>query len=217
MKLDTMYPVGKVAPERKDPGKTERKSPSSAGHPFQEGYRDGVDAGKAAVLQQGFNQGYKEGAEVIVSYGQLRGTLSALLSWCGLQDSSSHWIAPLNDLLDAVGHCEESVLQHLTAIPPQPHMADLLDSIQDMDLCPAAPAHEKIEEEKLRRPDANLNTNCHQEADPSSGPCSPDHRTQRGTCPAKPTLSWIMEQTTSIIEQLGFSADMLRNIKRTGI
>uniref|UniRef100_A0A7N4NLA2 YAE1 maturation factor of ABCE1 n=1 Tax=Sarcophilus harrisii TaxID=9305 RepID=A0A7N4NLA2_SARHA len=41
----------------------------------REGYRDGVDAGKAAVLQQGFNQGYKEGARVILQYGQLRGTL----------------------------------------------------------------------------------------------------------------------------------------------
>ncbi|XP_066898976.1 protein YAE1 homolog isoform X2 [Kogia breviceps] len=41
----------------------------------QEGYRDGIDAGKAVTLQQGFNQGYKEGAEVIINYGQLRGTL----------------------------------------------------------------------------------------------------------------------------------------------
>lgn len=42
---------------------------------FQEGYRDGLEAGKALTLQQGFNQGYKEGAEVIINYGQLRGTL----------------------------------------------------------------------------------------------------------------------------------------------
>uniref|UniRef100_A0A8C0CTY6 Essential protein Yae1 N-terminal domain-containing protein n=1 Tax=Balaenoptera musculus TaxID=9771 RepID=A0A8C0CTY6_BALMU len=41
----------------------------------KEGYRDGIDAGKAVTLQQGFNQGYKEGAEVIINYGQLRGTL----------------------------------------------------------------------------------------------------------------------------------------------
>uniref|UniRef100_A0A2K5QY83 YAE1 maturation factor of ABCE1 n=1 Tax=Cebus imitator TaxID=2715852 RepID=A0A2K5QY83_CEBIM len=41
----------------------------------KEGYRDGVDAGKAVTLQQGFNQGYKEGAEVILNYGRLRGTL----------------------------------------------------------------------------------------------------------------------------------------------
>uniref|UniRef100_A0A8C3VPC6 Essential protein Yae1 N-terminal domain-containing protein n=1 Tax=Catagonus wagneri TaxID=51154 RepID=A0A8C3VPC6_9CETA len=42
----------------------------------KEGYRGGIEAGKAVTLQQGFNQGYKEGAEVIRNYGQLRGTLS---------------------------------------------------------------------------------------------------------------------------------------------
>uniref|UniRef100_A0AC11EDY0 YAE1 maturation factor of ABCE1 n=1 Tax=Ovis aries TaxID=9940 RepID=A0AC11EDY0_SHEEP len=46
----------------------------------KEGYRDGIDAGKAVTLQQGFNQGYKEGAEVIINYGQLRGTLRSFLS-----------------------------------------------------------------------------------------------------------------------------------------
>uniref|UniRef100_A0A2K6ULR4 YAE1 maturation factor of ABCE1 n=1 Tax=Saimiri boliviensis boliviensis TaxID=39432 RepID=A0A2K6ULR4_SAIBB len=47
----------------------------------KEGYRDGVDAGKAVTLQQGFNQGYKEGAEVILNYGRLRGTLRKSTAW----------------------------------------------------------------------------------------------------------------------------------------
>ncbi|XP_020820106.1 protein YAE1 homolog [Phascolarctos cinereus] len=182
----------------------------------REGYRDGVDAGKAAVLQQGFNQGYKEGAEVVVSYGQLRGTLSALLSWCGHQDSGSPWIEPLSDLLDAVGQCEQSTLQRLTAVTPQPHVADLLDSIQDMDLCPSAPAREKSEEESLERSGADLNTDCRQEAGSSGGPHSPGHRTQRGTCPAELSFSWIVEQTASIVEQLGLSSDILQNVERPG-
>lgn len=42
---------------------------------FQEGYRDGLEAGKAVTLQQGFNQGYKESAEINMNYGKLRGTL----------------------------------------------------------------------------------------------------------------------------------------------
>ncbi|KAL4669210.1 hypothetical protein H8959_007764, partial [Pygathrix nigripes] len=46
-----------------------------------EGYRDGIDAGKAVALQQGFNQGYKEGAEVILNYGRLRGTLRKSTDW----------------------------------------------------------------------------------------------------------------------------------------
>ncbi|XP_074055316.1 protein YAE1 homolog [Macrotis lagotis] len=171
----------------------------------REGYRDGVDAGKAAVLQQGFNQGYKEGAEVIINYGQLRGTLSALLCWCRLQDSSSSWIAPLNDLLDTVGRCEESALQHL-ASPPQPHVADLLDSIQDMDLCPEVSAQKKIKEDGLRMPEVDSNTNGHQRADASSP-------TQWGPHSAQPNFPWLLEQTTSIVEQLGLSMDILQNIE----
>ncbi|XP_023354123.1 protein YAE1 homolog [Sarcophilus harrisii] len=182
----------------------------------REGYRDGVDAGKAAVLQQGFNQGYKEGARVILQYGQLRGTLSALLSWCHLQDNGSPWIAPLNDLLDAVGQSEESVLQHLTSIPPQPHVGDLLDSLQDMDLCPSVSVHEKIEEERPGRCSADLNKNCHPKADQHSCPHSPDCRTQRGTCPPKPNFSWILEQTANIVQQLGLSVDILQNIEQPG-
>ena len=129
----------------------------------KEGYRDGIDAGKAVTLQQGFNQGFKEGAEVIINYGQLRGTLSALLSWCHLHDNSSSLISKINNLLDAVGQCEEYVLRHLKSITPQPHVVDLLDSIQDMDLCHIAPAEEKIDEAKDERfyeNNAEFNKNC---------------------------------------------------------
>ncbi|XP_044512713.1 protein YAE1 homolog [Gracilinanus agilis] len=181
----------------------------------REGYRDGVDAGKAAVLQQGFNQGYKEGAEVIISYGQLRGTLSALLSWCHLQDNDSPWIVPINHLLDAVGQCEESVLQHLTSVPPQPHVGGLLDSIQDMDLGPSGPAHEG-EGERLGRPEAELNKNCLQKDDGTSCSHSTDCSTQSRALFAKPSFSWILEQTSSIVEQLGLSVDILQNIKQPG-
>lgn len=41
----------------------------------QDGYRDGVDAGKAASLQRGFNIGYKEGVEKVVAVGRLKGIL----------------------------------------------------------------------------------------------------------------------------------------------
>ncbi|KAI4585016.1 hypothetical protein MJG53_006550 [Ovis ammon polii x Ovis aries] len=129
----------------------------------KEGYRDGIDAGKAVTLQQGFNQGYKEGAEVIINYGQLRGTLSALLSWCHLHDDSSALVSKINNLLDAVGQCEEYVLRHLRSVTSQPHVVDLLDSLQDMDLSHVAPAEEKIDEAKDERfceNNAEFNKNC---------------------------------------------------------
>ncbi|KAG8515100.1 Protein YAE1, partial [Galemys pyrenaicus] len=165
----------------------------------KEGYRDGIDAGKAGTLQQGFNQGYKEGAKVIINYGQLRGTLSALLSWCHLHDNSSALISKINNLLDAVGQCEEYVLKHLKSITLQPHVIDLLDSIQDMDLCHVVPAEKKIDEAKnetLCENNAEFNKNYRKSCgiDCSSIECC---RTQEHAHSENPSLKWILEQTNN--------------------
>ncbi|EHB05004.1 hypothetical protein GW7_09873 [Heterocephalus glaber] len=182
----------------------------------KEGYRDGVDAGKAVALQQGFNQGYKEGAEVIMNYGQLRGTLSALLSWCHLHDNSSTLISKINNLLDAVSQCEEYVLAHLKSVPPQPNVGDLLDSIEDMDLCHVVPA-EKMDEakdERLYENNAEFNKNCGNS--PSRADCSylEGCRTQEPAHSANPILPWILEQTASLVTQLGISVDVLQHLKQ---
>ncbi|XP_007955162.1 protein YAE1 homolog [Orycteropus afer afer] len=183
----------------------------------KEGYRDGVDAGKAVTLQQGFNQGYKEGAEVIINYGQLRGTLSALLSWCHLHDNSSALISKINNLLDAVGQCEEYVLQHLKSVTPQPHVVDLLDSIQDTDLCHGVPAEKTIDEatdERLSENNAEFNKNC------STSPSGTDYsylecyRTQQHTHSENPSLTWILEQTATLVKQLGIPVDILQHLKQ---
>ncbi|XP_060013329.1 protein YAE1 homolog [Lagenorhynchus albirostris] len=183
----------------------------------KEGYRDGIEAGKTVTLQQGFNQGYKEGAEVIMNYGQLRGTLSALLSWCHLHDNSSALISKINNLLDAVGQCEEYVLRHLKSITPQPHVVDLLDSIQDMDLCHIAPAEEKIDEAKDERfyeNNAEFNKNCSKNL--SGVDCSSLKycRTQERAHSENLSLTWILEQTASLVKQLGVSVDILQHLKQ---
>ncbi|KAF6302211.1 YAE1 maturation factor of ABCE1 [Rhinolophus ferrumequinum] len=178
----------------------------------KEGYRDGLEAGKAVTLQQGFNQGYKEGAEVIINYGQLRGTLSALLSWCHLHDNSSTLIGKINNLLDAVGQCEECVLKHLKSVTPQPHVVDLLDSIQDMDLCHVVPAEkesDKAKDERLCENNAELNKKCNKSLDCSSSQCGREH-----TRSENPSLSWILEQTASLVKQLGVSVDILQHLKQ---
>ncbi|XP_059961904.1 protein YAE1 homolog [Mesoplodon densirostris] len=183
----------------------------------KEGYRDGIDAGKAVTLQQGFNQGYKEGAEVVINYGQRRGTLSALLSWCHLHDNSLALISKINNLLDAMGQCEDYVLIHLKSITPQPHVVDLLDSIQDMDLCHIAPAEEKIDEAKDERfyeNNAEFNKNCSKNlsgVDCSSLECC---RTEECAHSENPSLTWILEQTASLVKQLGVSIDILQHLKR---
>ncbi|XP_037693051.1 protein YAE1 homolog [Choloepus didactylus] len=183
----------------------------------KEGYRDGIDAGKAVALQQGFNQGYKEGAEVIINYGQLRGTLSALLSWCHLHDNSSALINKINNLLDAVGQCEEYVLRNLKSVMPQPHVVDLLDSIEDMDLCHVVPVGKKIDgakDERLCENNAEFNKNCSKS--PSGMDCSYLEccRTQEHAHSENPSLTWILEQTASLVKQLGISVDVLQHLKQ---
>ncbi|XP_012509986.1 PREDICTED: yae1 domain-containing protein 1 [Propithecus coquereli] len=183
----------------------------------KEGYREGIDAGKAVALQQGFNQGYKEGAEVIINYGQLRGTLSALLSWCHLHDNSSTSISKINNLLDAVGQCEEYMLKHLTSVTPQPQVVDLLDSIEDMDLCHVVPAQKKIVEakdERLCENNAEFNKNCSKHPSGIDGSYLQCCRTQEHAHSENPNLTWILEQTTSLVKQLGVSVDVLQHLKQ---
>ncbi|XP_036044019.1 protein YAE1 homolog [Onychomys torridus] len=184
---------------------------------IQEGYRDGMDAGKAVTLQRGFNQGYKEGAEVIINYGLLRGTLSALLSWCHLHGSSSTLISKINNLLDAVGQCEECVLKRLESVPPQPQVTELLDSIEDMDLCRGVPAEKKIDEPKDGRLCENsAELNRASDESPSGTDCSLSKwcRTQEHTHLEKPSLAWILDQTADLVKQLGVSVDILQHLRQ---
>ncbi|XP_025055831.1 yae1 domain-containing protein 1 isoform X2 [Alligator sinensis] len=119
---------------------------------IKEGYRDGVEAGKERALQQGFNQGYREGAKMMRTCGQFKGILNALLSWCHLNGHDSALLSKINDLLDAVGKYEEHVLKCLNSVHPQPHLGELLDSVQDMDLSCTIPAEEEFNGTKSERP-----------------------------------------------------------------
>ncbi|XP_012888465.1 PREDICTED: yae1 domain-containing protein 1 [Dipodomys ordii] len=183
----------------------------------QEGYRDGVDAGKAVALQQGFNQGYKEGAEVIVNYGQIRGTLSALLSWCHLHTHSVIWINKIHALLDALGQCEECVLQRLKAIAAGPQVGDLLDSIEGMDLGHTVQAKEKIAEvtdARLCENGAEWNQNGDKTVDGVEGSHLECHRTQEHPRLEPPSLTWVLEQTATLVTQLGVPVDILQHLKQ---
>lgn len=143
--------------------------------------------------------------------------MSALLSWCHLHDNSSPLISEINNLLDAVGQCEEYVLKHLKSITPQPHVIDLLDSIQDMDLCHVVPAEKKIDEtndERLCENNAEFNKNCTKSSgrvDCSSSECC---RTQGYTHSENPSLTWILEQTDRLVKQLGLSVEVLQHLKQ---
>lgn len=140
-----------------------------------------------------------------------------MLSWCHLHDNGSALISKINNLLDAVGQCEEYVLRHLKSVTSQPHVVDLLDSIHDMDLCPVAPAEKKTDEtkdERLRENHAELHKNCSKspgEAGRSSLECC---RVSEHEHSENPSLTWILEQTAGLVKQLGISLDILQHLKQ---
>ncbi|KAG6940491.1 protein YAE1 -like protein [Chelydra serpentina] len=184
----------------------------------KEGYRDGVEAGKELSLQQGFNRGYKQGAEMMTTCGQLKGTLSALLSWCHLNGQTSVLLSKINNLLAAVGKYEECVLKYINSLTPQPHLGELLDSVQDMDLSHTIPMENEFDGTETGR-------HCENESELSENSCRSNggadslqsdscRRTKEHTHSEKPTLAWLKEETACLGEQLGLSLDILQHVQQ---
>uniref|UniRef100_A0A8C3LIU8 YAE1 maturation factor of ABCE1 n=1 Tax=Chrysolophus pictus TaxID=9089 RepID=A0A8C3LIU8_CHRPC len=199
---DEMYPV------QKEWNSTMKKR-------LKEGYRDGVEAGKELALQKGFNQGYRQGAELMATYGQFRGTLNALLSWCHLNGHDSA-LRKINNLLEIVGKHEEDLLKSLNSIQLQPNVGDILDSVEDMDLSHIAPAGTECSEvnaEKYERVGGCSEHCCRNNGEDGSSQsdCS---REKLFTDPDKSTLAWVKKQTVWLVEQLGLSLDILHHIQQ---
>nr|XP_006124137.1 yae1 domain-containing protein 1 [Pelodiscus sinensis]XP_006124138.1 yae1 domain-containing protein 1 [Pelodiscus sinensis]XP_006124139.1 yae1 domain-containing protein 1 [Pelodiscus sinensis]XP_025040957.1 yae1 domain-containing protein 1 [Pelodiscus sinensis] len=184
----------------------------------KEGYRDGVEAGKELSLQQGFNQGYKQGAEMMMSCGQLKGILSALLSWCQLHGQVSALPSKINNLLDAVGKYEECVLKYMNYISSQPSVGELLDSVQDMDLSHTVSVENEFDGTEARRHcenDSELNENsCRSISEADFLQSDSSRRTRKHRDCERPTLAWLKEETASLGEQLGLSQDILQHIQQ---
>ncbi|KFV70573.1 Yae1 domain-containing protein 1, partial [Dryobates pubescens] len=181
---------------------------------LKEGYRDGVEAGKELALQEGFNQGYRHGAELMVTCGQFRGTLNALLSWCHFNGHDSA-LNEINKLLDMVGKHEEDVLKYLNSTEQQPHLSHILDSVQDMDLNYTAPAGTECNEDKagkhedIGRSDENIGRN-NGEVDSLQS----DGKAKLFTDPERSTLAWVKKQTVWLVEQLGLSLDIVHHVQQ---
>uniref|UniRef100_A0A8D0HFC5 YAE1 maturation factor of ABCE1 n=1 Tax=Sphenodon punctatus TaxID=8508 RepID=A0A8D0HFC5_SPHPU len=184
---------------------------------IKEGYTDGAEAGKVIALQQGFNQGYKQGAEMMMPCGQLRGTLNALLSWCHFNEADSTVLSKINNLLDAVAKYEKHLHKQLNSLHQQPHLGDLLHSVEDMDISPALPTEEQFDEstiDKLCENDAGFNEKCcRNSSEVDSTKAEYCRRTKKQEDSEKPTLTLIKEHTVSLLEQLGLTLDMLQHIQ----
>ncbi|XP_062813071.1 protein YAE1 homolog isoform X2 [Anolis carolinensis] len=177
---------------------------------IKEGYREGIEAGKEATLQQSFNQGYKEAIRIMFSCGQLKGTLSALSSWCQLSECHSAMLNEVTYLLNELGKYEEHMLNDLNCIQPQPHVGDLLDTIEAMDLghsCNGT-TNETISENDTAINGHHLrhnNVTCSIQ----SGCCQ---RTKEGKDSRRQTLTWIKEKTINLVEQLDLNSDTIEHI-----
>ncbi|KFP42728.1 Yae1 domain-containing protein 1, partial [Chlamydotis macqueenii] len=182
---------------------------------LKEGYRDGIEAGKELALQEGFNQGYRHGAELMVTCGQLRGTLNALLSWCHLNGCDSA-LSKINDLLNAIGKHEDDVLKYLNSTEQQPHLEHLFDSVEDMDLNHTAPARTEYSEvttgkhKDLGSSSENIYRNNGEVGSLQFG-CS---KAKLCADPERSTLAWIKEETIWLVEQLSLPLDILHHMQQ---
>ncbi|NWJ05708.1 YAED1 protein, partial [Crypturellus undulatus] len=182
---------------------------------LKEGYRDGIEAGKELALQEGFNLGYRQGAELMVTCGQFRGTLSALLSWCQLNGHDSA-LSKINHLLDVVGKHEKDMLKYLNSTQEQPHLGDILDFVQDMDLSDTAPSGtecDAVKTGKDEHTDSSGKACCinNGKDDSLQSECS---TAKFCTDVGQPTLTWVKEQTVCLVEQLGLSLEMLHHVQQ---
>ncbi|XP_048367535.1 protein YAE1 homolog [Sphaerodactylus townsendi] len=181
----------------------------------KEGYREGVEAGKELTLQKGFNEGYEEAAKIMFSCGQLKGNVSALLSWCHKSPCDSAVLNTVTDLLNDINKYEEATIKDLSCTHPQSSLADLMDTVEDMDL-----GHEPSPEEQANgivEPPTGLNgtqfCGCHCTNGGTDPPKSECCRRQRNhTAGVKPTLPWLKERTVNLMEQLGLSPSTLAHI-----
>ncbi|NXH62500.1 YAED1 protein, partial [Rhabdornis inornatus] len=182
---------------------------------LKEGYRDGIEAGKELALQTGFNQGYRQGAEVMITCGQFKGTLNALLSWCHFNGRDSA-LSMINNLLDVVGKHEDDVLKYLNSAEEQqqPHLGHILDSVQDMDLNhTAGTEYNEVKDGKHEGCGSSSENICRNNGavDSLQSECS---KVNLCTDPEKSTLAWVRKQTVWLVEQLGLPLDVLHHVQQ---
>lgn len=163
---------------------------------LKEGYVDGMDAGKENSLQTGFNLGYKLGVTLLLPCGELRGTLSALVTWCQVHESDPSTCTQLGEILTSVVQCEDNIAKSLSSIHQIPHPSDLSTSLEDMDFTGCS--KESSEES------CNAGQDC---CLPAS---SAGRRTTHQLSDAmKQELGRILRDTIAVAQQDNLSADIL--------
>ncbi|KAM4705711.1 protein YAE1 homolog [Rhinophrynus dorsalis] len=173
----------------------------------KEGYVDGMDAGKENSLQSGFNLGYKIGVNLLMPCGELRGTLSALLTWCQLQKPVPAASAQLGRLLSTVCQCEEQIIKCLASIYQVPHSNALSNSVEDLDLG----SHDHKQNDQCAC--AASEACCYTQSSPASLVLS-CRTTQQLSDAVKQELRSILQETILLVEQMDISADLLCHLQK---
>ncbi|KAI9283114.1 hypothetical protein BC943DRAFT_328308 [Umbelopsis sp. AD052] len=136
-----------------------------------EGYKDGIVAGKDVTIQEGFNKGYKEGVALGRQFGKLRGVTSTLLVY---------YTQVQKDVLDA------SLLEQLTQLYNE------LSAIGVEDLYTKDYFREPSSEEEKK--DAQC---CGQGSCASSEPVKDDDQISTGCCKSQDSESSCRSQDAS--------------------
>ncbi|XP_061443828.1 protein YAE1 homolog [Rhineura floridana] len=180
----------------------------------KEGYREGIEAGKLLTLQQGFTQGYKEAARRMNSCGQLKGTISALSSWCHHNGCSSVMLNEMTDLLNELRKYEEYMFRDLNSTHLQPQVEDLLDTIEGMDLDYAlSPAKQYSGTEFCENGTEFSEQYCRNDSGTDSFQDEHCRRRKEGTDYKGPTFTCLKEKIVNLVEQLGLSPDTIDHIQ----
>ncbi|XP_010883847.2 OTU deubiquitinase with linear linkage specificity a [Esox lucius] len=100
----------------------------------KDGYVDGIDHGKEASLQLGFNMGYREGAEKTIAVGRLKGVISAIQCWCQFQRPDNPIPASVADLLQRVVKHEDYIMEamRMGLENPMPSVSDVSETMEDL-------------------------------------------------------------------------------------
>ncbi|XP_042326963.1 protein YAE1 homolog isoform X1 [Sceloporus undulatus] len=202
----TMTPLTKIWMDGARPEGVEERQ----GKRVQEGYREGIEAGKKVTLQEGFNQGYKEAARMMFSCGQLKGTLSALSSWCQHNGCNSTTVNEVTELLNELRTYEEYVLKDFNHTQPQTHVGDLQDTIEAMDLghtCSGTTTASICENGT-----AFSGHHCRNNSgtDSVQGECC--RKRKEGRDFRRPSLTSLKEKIVCLVEKLGLNSDTIGHI-----
>ncbi|KAJ8277048.1 hypothetical protein GJAV_G00070900 [Gymnothorax javanicus] len=178
-----------------------------------DGYRDGVDAGKEASLQRGFNIGYQEGAEQMVTIGQLKGVLCALQCWSQLEHPGSPTFSSISRLLQEVLRQEEDMIKRMKTgmaqQQPPASINDITEAVEDMGMehtdagCGGSSCSDKGCCGKGQSPDGSstvLQTPC--------------QSSTQASCSSDSSVEQLLNCCVDLVAELGLPQELLHHLQQ---